>query len=126
VDVVAIGVAPGTCSASHLRTCTNACGKLATVWMSAILVPGRTSTLNRIGNTASATATSGGPSVSASMVALTAPSTEFSTGTQAASKSPTRTPFRAAGTVSTGTSSSLPTRTRPSAACSVNVPCGPK
>ena len=49
-------------------------------------------------------ATSGSSTASASMVAETAPSTEFSTGTHARSEVPCRTAASASGTVATGTS----------------------
>jgi hypothetical protein len=125
VELLASVLASGRFSVSQVRTWASACGWLATVRTSASPVPGRTSTLNRMGSTASATATSGSPSVSASMVAGTAPSTEFSTGTQAASTRPARTAARVANTVVSGISSSSAVASE-RVACSVNVPCGPK
>ena len=82
--------------------------------------------LNATGSTTSATATSGSPAANESMVMVTAPSTEFSTGTQAASADPVRTASSAACTVSAGNSSSVLGSITRRAACSVNVPCGPK
>jgi hypothetical protein len=79
---------------------------------------------DRMGSNASATATSGSSSARPSSVAETGPSTEFSTGTQAASVSPLRTAVIAARMVSHGINSAVACSCR--AACSVNVPCGPK
>ena len=100
--------------------------------MLALSLPGRTRTEKRTASTASPTAISGSPSTSESMVAGTAPSTEFSTGTQPASAPPTRTASSTSGTVSSGTISGaapmpgVDSSTKVRAACSVNVPCGPK
>src|SRR6476469_7729805 len=88
VDVEASCVALPRCSASQPWTCVSAWGWLATDLTCAIDVPGRTSNENLTGSTTSATATNGSSTASASIVAETAPSTEFSTGTHARSARP--------------------------------------
>ncbi len=61
-------------------------------------------------------------------MAGTEPSTEFSTGTPAATTAALRTASSTAGTLSYGTSSPSPANpaARSRAACSVNVPEGPR
>ena len=67
------------------------------------VVPGRTRTANRTGRRISRTTTRAGTSTSPSIVAGTAPSTELSSGTQAATASPARTASSAAVVLVTGT-----------------------
>ncbi len=122
MDGAATVCASGRLRSSHSRTWASACGWLATVRTAA--TPGAASTAKWIGNSASATATTGSSPASPSSVAVTGPSTEFSTGTHAHAAVPSRTAASAAVIVSTGTRS--PPGASARAACSVNVPCGPK
>ena len=79
-----------------------------------------------IGTSTSPTTTSGSPLASASSVALTPPSTEFSIGTMAASTSPARRAASAASTDPIGTCSAPSAGPHDRSAISVNVPCGPR
>src|SRR5581483_10160650 len=124
VESVSMVVAAGRCLPSQHRTCAAACGWVATVRTSAAPLSGRTRTLNCTGSTASATASTGSPSTIASRVAGTDPSTEFSTGTHAPSTWRARSAAIAACTDTAERSSSPGTSTR--AACSANVPSGPR
>jgi hypothetical protein len=60
------------------------------------------------------------------MVAVTAPSTELSIATTAATQSPERTASSAAGTLGNGTASAPRLSGRLSRAASVKVPSGPR
>ena len=79
-----------------------------------------------MGTRTSPVTTSGSPLASASRVALTPPSTEFSMGTMAASMSPERSAPRAASTDPKGWW--LPPRAGPQASSAiwVKVPSGPR
>ncbi len=79
-----------------------------------------------IGTRTSRRITSGSPVASASRVAVTPPSTEFSIGTITASSSPARTAASAASTVATGVAVAVSTPGTWAKAISVNVPRGPK
>ena len=70
--------------------------------------------------------TSGSPLASASSVALTPPSTEFSMGTIAASMSPARRAPRAASTEPKGRCSRPRAASQASSAIWVKVPSGPR
>ncbi len=75
-----------------------------------------------IGTRASRRITSGSPVASASRVAVTPPSTEFSIGTMAASSSPARTAASAASTVGSGVAVAVSTPGTWASAISVKVP----
>ena len=70
--------------------------------------------------------TSGSPSASPSIVAGTEPSTEFSSGTSAASASPDRTAARAAATLGWGYRAPSEEATALLSAASAKVPSGPR
>src|SRR6185312_7964505 len=80
----------------------SACGWLASDRTSASAVPGRATSVMVTGSTISCVITRGSPSARPSIVAGTEPSTEFSSGTAAASASPDRTAASAAGTLGWG------------------------
>jgi hypothetical protein len=79
-----------------------------------------------MGTSASRTMRSSLPVATASSVAVTPPSTEFSMGTMAASTSPARTAARATGTEDTGRRSASRAPSTLSSAASVKVPAGPR
>ena len=102
------GATPGSARRSHPAVCARACGWLATDRTSdeRRCPAGRRAT-NATSRKTSRVITSGSPSASPSIVAGTEPSTEFSSGTSAASASPDRTAARAAGDTRLGVPGSL-------------------
>jgi hypothetical protein len=118
--------AAGRLAAIQSRVCAMPCVCEAMVRTSLSSVPGRTSTSNRTATTASRTITSGGSGSSPSSTAGTAPSTEFSIGTQPASTWPARTAASTAGLPTHGTNSAPDASGSDRSACSVNVPRGPR
>jgi len=126
VELPACSSACGRCSRSQLRTWAAACGWVRTVWTSAAAVPSRTRIEKLTASSVSATICNRAPVANASSVGGTVPSTEFSTGTQAASTSPSRTSCNVAGGVAAGTKSVDAGSTSWRHAASVNVPAGPK
>ena len=88
--------------------------------------PGRAARTNVIATSSSLTIRSGSPTATASRVALTPPSTEFSIGTMAASTAPDRTSASAAPTVATGRRRASAAPGTWSRAASVKVPSGPR
>jgi hypothetical protein len=70
--------------------------------------------------------TSGSPVANSSNVDATEPSTEFSSGTTAASASPLRTASIAAGTVGSGCGTPRDAAGSVRSAASANDPCGPR
>jgi hypothetical protein len=93
---------------------------------SASLVCGRAAKTKSTGITTSRVMTSGSPSTISSRVMPTAPPTEFSHGTRAASASPSRTASSASGTLRTGVRIPLTAAGMVISACSVNVLSGPR
>ena len=83
VDVAGTWTTAPRRSAIHPRHCAHACEWVEMARMSSRRVPGLTASENAIGTSISALICSAEPSVSASSVALTPPSTEFSIGTTA-------------------------------------------
>ena len=107
VEVAGSGRRPGRFAPASRRDCARACGWLATGPDVGGSVPGRAARSNATVRNTSRVITSGSPSASPSMVAGTEPSTEFSSGTSAASASPDRTAASAAGHARLGRPGSL-------------------
>ncbi len=121
-------VARGRLSANHARHWASAWGCDATRCTSASAVPGLAARTNLTETCSSATITStGSEAASASSVAFTPPSSEFSIGTTAAVTSPERTASKQRPTVGSGTRSTCPAPLSTwSRAASVKVPTGPR
>jgi len=126
VDPVSTRSAAGRCSRSQFRHCASPCGWVPTLPTRSRVAPGRATSANVTGRKISRVITSGSPLVSSSSVDGTEPSTEFSSGTTAASASPLRTASIASGTVGSGISTPVAAAGRVRSAASANVPSGPR
>src|SRR4051794_27970065 len=111
---------------SQRRTCASACGWVATERTSASSVPGRAISSKVTARYTSSAMISGSPLASSSSVAGTAPSTEFSSGTRAASAVPERTASMASVTLLIGNRSAPAATGRARSAWCANVPSGPR
>ena len=123
-DAAGTNSAFGACSRTHPLTCWNATGWVAKRAAAARDCPGRVITANAMASSVSATICTPGVAASASAVAVTAPSTEFSIA-HTAKSAPAPSAASAAAGESTG-SYSAPSMLNWRAACSVNVPAGPR
>jgi hypothetical protein len=126
LDSTSTTTASGMCASSQFRHCAEACGCAATVRTSASGISRLEASWNSTCSTTSRVITSGLPVASSSRVTGTAPPTEFSSGTSAASASPDRTASRASGTLRAGVRMPCSAAEMVRRACSVKVPSGPR
>jgi hypothetical protein len=118
--------ASGTLASSQLRHWAEACGWAAIERMPASGAGVRAASTNSTGSTTSRVMIRGLPVASSSSVTGTAPPTEFSSGTSAASASPLRTASSASGTLRAGVRRPRSAAGMVRSAASVKVPSGPR
>ena len=127
VEAAARTAAPGSSSRRKRAHCASGCGWEITASIASSASGSRAIRQLRMASTVSPRITvSGASQASASSVAVTPPSSEFSTGTSARSTAPRSTAITASWIDANGTSSASCAAVAWRAASSLNVPGGPR